>query len=235
MNIPNFDWGVNLTDPGIVYKEIFEDRIYEKFRDVREGDVVVDIGANIGAFTHSILDKNPEHVYCVEPSNACFDVLFKNTKHNSDVITYINKGFDNVESDNFKIIKDINYIYGHTKDTYKTTTFKNFIAKHKIDKIDFMKIDCEGGEYSVFNKENRNYIQNNVKYIAGEWHLSDIPEFIKGFMEFRDLYLKGHKSHFVYTRDGLDVTTWIYDDNYIKYYSDTLKGGAQFIIYILNV
>jgi 16S rRNA A1518/A1519 N6-dimethyltransferase RsmA/KsgA/DIM1 with predicted DNA glycosylase/AP lyase activity len=73
----NFDWGWMNFDHGLIHKthiekETFEDRIYERFFEVEEGDIVLDIGASIGPFTYSILTKNPKHVFCIEPSETEF-------------------------------------------------------------------------------------------------------------------------------------------------------------------
>jgi hypothetical protein len=68
----------------------FENYIYDWYHPVKSGDVVLDIGANVGAFTYSILDKNPSRVYCFEPSRACFEILKKNTEF-SDKVVLINK------------------------------------------------------------------------------------------------------------------------------------------------
>jgi hypothetical protein len=38
-------------------------------------------------------------------------------------------------------------------------------------KIDFLKVDCEGGEYDIFTQDNLDFLINNVKKIVGEWHL----------------------------------------------------------------
>ena len=59
--------------------EIFENRCYEKYFQVEENDIVVDIGASVGPFTFSILHKNPKHVFCLEPSEKEIKTLVKNT------------------------------------------------------------------------------------------------------------------------------------------------------------
>ena len=45
-----------------ILKEIFVDRCYEQFFEVEDGDIVLDIGASVGPFTYSILNKNPKQV-----------------------------------------------------------------------------------------------------------------------------------------------------------------------------
>jgi FkbM family methyltransferase len=49
-------------------------------------------------------------------------------------------------------------------------TFKTFIDLYNIEKIDFLKIDCEGGEYDVFNLENFEWVKNNVK--KNKWRMA---------------------------------------------------------------
>ena len=61
------------------------------------------------------------------------------------------------------------------KNTYqilkvKTKSFMEFILTNQIHKIDFLKIDCEGGEYDIFTEENAYYIKNNVDKIVVEYH-----------------------------------------------------------------
>ena len=59
-------------------------------KELEEGDIVFDIGASLGPFTFSILDKNPKHVFCFEPSLEEFKTLVTNTRHGN--VTHINKG-----------------------------------------------------------------------------------------------------------------------------------------------
>ena len=95
--LPNFDWGWMNTNvinaeyhKNTMYDEIFNQRIYERFFEVEEGDIVFDIGSSVGPFTKSILGKKPKHVFCVEPSSSEFKTLVKNTL--GYPVTQINKG-----------------------------------------------------------------------------------------------------------------------------------------------
>ena len=63
----NFNWGGSPEEFNkLIHKEIFEDKLYEKFFTVEEGDIVMDFGSSVGPFTYSILDNKPKHV-----SNEC--------------------------------------------------------------------------------------------------------------------------------------------------------------------
>ena len=115
---------------GIIY-EIFEQQCYEKFFEVEEGDVVLDIGASVGPFTYSILHKNPKQVFCFEPSEREFKTLVKNLRGHQ--VIPIPKGISNVNS----IVKS-DMLFGG-EDEMETLTFERFINLYNIDKIDFIK------------------------------------------------------------------------------------------------
>lgn len=212
----NFDWGKsNDWFRWAINKEIFEERIYEKFFSVEEGDVVMDVGASIGPFTYSILDKNPSHVYSLEPCDEEFPYLIKNS--NKDFVTHINKGITNVDG-----VVDTGNMF--TAELGKQTKmysirFDTLLKEYNISKIDFLKTDCEGGEYDIFTEGNFEWIKNNVKKISGEWHLHN-QETKEKFRKFRDLYLKEFSNHEVFSVDGIDIKWDLWNDHFIDYYNE---------------
>ena len=105
MNLENFIWEPKCYNgfQETVTKEIFQDKIYERFFEVEEGDIVFDIGASLGPFTFSILDRKPKHVFCFEPSFEEFKTLVMNTRHGN--VTHINKGIsDKIGKFDFKFV-----------------------------------------------------------------------------------------------------------------------------------
>ena len=227
----SFNWGgLDSNSIKMINNEIFDKNIYEKYVKVKEGDVVLDIGSNVGAFTVSILNKNPLKTYCIEPSNTLMDVIKQNT-HNKCI--YINKAISDKTST--ETIKEGVHIYYNEGDEYETITFKQLIEENKIDKIDFLKIDCEGGEYDVFTKENKEWILNNIKHIAGELHLWGTIDSINKFKTFRDTYLPDHQNYYIlnaHTEEN--ITDKIFDNEFIQNYSDTNTRSAQFLFYMIN-
>jgi FkbM family methyltransferase len=198
-----------------VEKEIFIDKIYERHIDVEEGDVVFDIGASLGPFTYSILHKKPSHVFAFEPSFEEFKTLVLNTKHGN--VTHINKGISNFIGEfNFTNVFDLS---GNHK--LYSTTFNKVIEDYNIKKIDFLKTDCEGGEYDIFTLENLFWIKNNVKKISGEWHLGSL-ELKEKFKIFRDVYLRVLPNFKIFSFNGVDITWSIWNDDFIPYYNEIM-------------
>ena len=223
MDINVFNWGTsNSWFIETISKEIFEEKIYEKFFEVENGDIVIDVGASIGPFTYSILNKNPKHVICVEPSFEEFPVLIQNTRQGN--VSYLNKAINNftgefISSDLFGFENGVSSkAYG--------ITFKDFINLYNLEKIDFLKTDSEAGEYDIFNLENLEWIKNNVKKITGEWHLGNFERKQK-FRQFRDLYLKEFSNYEIYSVNGVNIKWDLWNEHFIEFYS-------EIVIYIDN-
>lgn len=215
MDWEKFDWGVPENEYKFILNESL-DKIYERFFEVEENDIVVDFGAFAGSFTYSILDKKPEHCWVMEPIDMHFRTLYKNLK--GYPVSFVRGAISND--------KEANVVWCGAESKSMGFTFKEFITNNCIDKIDFFKTDCEGGEYIIFTEENFDYIKNNVKKIAGEWHLSN-PEFVKNFIHFRDNILTKFDNYHVMSVDGVDIKWDLFNDHFTEYYNEV-------IIYIDN-
>ena len=202
----------------IITQEIFVDKVYEKYYKVKSQDIIVDIGANCGAFTYSLQDSNIKHAFCLEPSKVLFPILEKNLKNNISC-TLINKGIADTNDD--KIRQSTDFIYYDNSDSFSAITFKNFIDTYNITKVNLLKFDCEGCEYNIFNETNSDFIKNNVENIAGEYHIVGFEDSINNFKIFRDIYLKDLQNtdnFHIFERGGRDVSKEIFDDSYLESY-----------------
>lgn len=221
---------LDLNHNANMYKEFFIRKDYEWWGNVKPGDVVVDIGACVGFFSCLALDKGASKVYMMEPNKDLLKVGIKNT------IEYvINKPTSPV----VPVHAAITGHEGHLQHVYQEQfagdftryTFKDFIQSFKINKIDYLKLDCEGGEYNVLNKENLEYIVRNVRHIAVEVHLGHHEQGSQEFIQFRDEFLK----HFIdqdrvrYMDNGIAERIW---DTEAIIRGDGLP--REFMIYILN-
>ena len=222
---PNsFDWGGFNPELISTFKLEFEKKkIYERYYKIKPNDIVVDIGASVGSFTYSILNKNPKSVYCVEPSRELFGSLVRNTSKftTKTPIVYVNKAISDNRED-VKIFSGNQNVYGGNNN-FETIKFKEFIDEYGIKKIDFLKLDCEGGEYDIFNEENIDWILQNVSNIAGEFHLT-YPGCKDKFFYFRDNILELFDDYLILTNGNqnisrgyeLNVTDWIFDKHFFN-------------------
>ena len=53
---------------------------------------------------------------------------------------------------------------------YQEYPLFRFILHNNIDKIDYLKVDCEGAEYSIFESIPFDFLKDNVKKVAIEFH-----------------------------------------------------------------
>jgi autotransporter strand-loop-strand O-heptosyltransferase len=152
--------------------QIIEDTTnYERFFQVQKGDIVVDIGAHVGMFTKNHIGKASK-IFAIEPDPLFFKEL---AKLESDSVYVYPRAIDShcgtayINSDgnaNSISREDLGQNANVT-----TVTFKYFIENAGIEKIDFLKIDCEGGEYDIFTEDNMDWLSKNCKHMAGEFHI----------------------------------------------------------------
>lgn len=143
---------------------------------IKPGMVVMDIGASIGYYTSlfSNITGRKGVVYSFEPEKSNFNILTKNVlslKYRN--VTVINKAVSNI---NGKVkfykarLSALGSLYKF-KDTEGKTlveaiTIDRFLAKNRIKKVDFVKIDTEGAEINVI-KGMKNLIKqlNAIKMV----------------------------------------------------------------------
>ena len=136
-------------------------------KEIKKGDTVVDIGANIGLFTlfFSKLVGTTGRVIAFEPDPENFDVLKKNIELNEITnVTLVQKGVSN-KNESVKLYKS-NVSGGHSliKNEWakeytniQTVTLDDYFRGEEIDMI---KIDAEGFELEVI-EGGKKLLENN--------------------------------------------------------------------------
>jgi FkbM family methyltransferase len=170
---------------------------------LKPGMTVLDIGANIGYLT--LLMSNlvgPEgHVYSFEPNPTIYSRLGDNIGINPDLddgrIT-TEKIALGASEDKMEFYCPIN---GHEgvgglQDTkrapldkvieVKVNTLDNFVLEHNIDRIDFIKMDVEGGEFDVIRGAKNTLKKMNpiILFEATELNTAPYGYKVKDFLQY---------------------------------------------------
>jgi FkbM family methyltransferase len=146
----------------------------------KEGDIVFDIGANIGMVSIYLAKKYPFlKIYSFEPVPENYSSLINNIKLNdvSNVFAYNLGVYKN--NSKMKFIMRPDNSGGGTMFSQKTELDDHFVSMIdcksldsiiedlNIEKIKLMKIDCEGSEYDIFYScENL----SKIEYLSAEFH-----------------------------------------------------------------
>ncbi|WP_297298350.1 FkbM family methyltransferase [uncultured Brachyspira sp.] len=155
----------------------------------KEGDVVIDIGANVGIISIYLAKKYPFlKIYSFEPVKQNYENLIKNIKINNipdgiitaeniaitkdrrniDIITPL----DNTGGSSFSIDRHLNAVNSNINIAVKSMTFDDIFNKYNIDKCKLLKIDCEGAEYEILYNANENNLKKCCN-MRGEFHGSE--------------------------------------------------------------
>lgn len=178
------------------YYEIFKEKDYIRGGvEIKQGDIVVDIGANVGIFERYANMHGALKVCCYEPELYNFQCLKKNAVATSvlyNVALSDKKGLktlyiDSTEGGHSLINTTINNTKNGMTQKIQAITLNDIL--NEIPKIDFLKVDIEGSEWDIFRDADRNKL-SKIRNIVVEYHNMiydfDVPkreEFIKIFTD----------------------------------------------------
>lgn len=160
--------------------------IHKVYGEVEAGSVIVDIGANIGMFSAYALGSGASKVFSIEPDKKTFSRLSSNLKvfNKATLINHGVSGKDEVLKFYSSSVSSISSTHNSEKNLNLDTLSeekveetvidclspKTLFERYKISKIDILKIDCEGAEFSFFEALDEDFLRNNVSKIFCEVH-----------------------------------------------------------------
>jgi FkbM family methyltransferase len=179
-----------------VVNEIFKKQRYDHpgFQ-IRPGDTVVDIGANMGIFVLWASKRVPQgKVLAIEPTSA-IDTLRLNIERNGLTNVVPIQAAAGLDGQSFEIVTypGFNIVNHHagwkpkmwTKffiwllyrkyqsspvtERASVKSLKRMLDENGIDRVNYLKCDCEGGEYEIFrNLDDETFAR--IDKVAMEFH-----------------------------------------------------------------
>jgi len=159
---------MDITYPS--YQTFFYDESFKKLCNVKDGDVVYDLGANIGAFSLMCSNYDVKNIYAFEPNPSIYDYLKYNCDvYGKNVSTYKKAIYKTFESLNFGnvngrlsqesvacsiINKDKNLCF------VDGIHLEVFAIVNNLQYPTYLKVDIEGAEYDFFESTSDDFIKN---------------------------------------------------------------------------
>ena len=159
-----------------ILNEIFYEKIYNNdFVCVAENDIVFDIGFNYGFFTLDALTYKPKKVIGFEPNPKLvklFNELDIDSVELHQVAVSDMVGSTIFYENNFfgksSIHSDINSDTSSNSYQVNICSFNDMAEQYDV--IDYLKVDCEGAEYEIFESIPKEFLTNRIRKIALEFH-----------------------------------------------------------------
>ena len=169
----------------------------------KDGDVVIDIGGNIGMVSIYLAKKYPFlKIYAFEPVKQNYENFITNIELNNidnDIIKVFNLAItkdrrevilttpiNNSGGSNIYDFRISNEILNNNS-IAKSITFDDIFANNNISKCKLLKIDCEGAEYEILYNANEENLKN-CEYMRGEFHIS--KDKIESLKDYCKKYIK---------------------------------------------
>ena len=169
--------------------EVFVKRIYDGvLRFVQTGDVVIDVGANIGLFSLAAALKGAT-VHAFEPLPRNYQILCDNVSLNKcgdkivlhNVAISYEKGImdlyvteaDTAGATGYPVVHPEYYENGTMRKTVEKLSVECItladVMRDALDTCSVLKVDCEGAEYGIFEYIDEETLQR-IKRIVVEYH-----------------------------------------------------------------
>jgi FkbM family methyltransferase len=164
----------------IVY-EVFFRKVYNPVQlPIVPEDIVVDLGSNVGVFTVFAAQRTRNTIHAIEPFPENVEFLNRNIAANGlqNVITHRVAITDRVGSAKLFLtgISGGHLLFDHdiTGPLEKyievpAITLTRFMDDNHLERIDYLKVDCEGSEGAILLSTPEEYLRR-IKKIGMEFH-----------------------------------------------------------------
>ena len=163
--------------------EIFLDDCYVRYLTLPPNPLVIDIGGFIGDFAlYAVKRLGARRVIVYEPSPRNWALLLKNIANNGyeDRIEPVNKAVTdgrnammNVDApDEYQCMVSAYCPRDQPLRAVPGISLGQLLRDHTIESVDLLKIDCEGGEYAIFESTPAD-VFSRIRNIVFEYHTID--------------------------------------------------------------
>lgn len=155
--------------------------VRQEYGTLQGFQTIIDIGANMGSFAVYAAQSCPKaRIYCYEPEQRNFSFLSQNIGINSldqrvtafQYAVASNSGQRELCIGESPINSLVIGADNAMRQSVNCTTLKDIIADQKLDRIDLLKMNCEGAEYEILENCSPTVFER-ISNIRLEYHQID--------------------------------------------------------------
>lgn len=160
---------------------------------LNENSVVFDLGGYEGEFAQKMFDKYGCNIYVFEPVKEYYEIIEDRFKDISKIKAFHFGLSDKDEKSSITLSDNGTSVFltEGEKEEISLKSTANFLNNHNIKKIDLLKINIEGGEFSVLPDLIKNNKIHNINNLQIQFH-NFIPNAEKLRNDIRDELCKTH-------------------------------------------
>lgn len=156
----------------------------------QQPSVIVDVGANVGAFSLMAATLFPRaRIYAYEPNPLIFSMLQRNIQRVGGNITAYEYALSDKRGDAVLRVGDVsvcgelskvrgfsNYAEGSIVTEHPVRTMDVVTELSFFEQVDVLKLDCEGSEREIVERIWTGGNPWGIRWIRGEWHGQESKE-----------------------------------------------------------
>ena len=181
------------SDKGVINDIWIRNTYIPKGFEIRETDIIIDIGAHIGVFAIFAAKKAGKgKVFAIEPFPENYSLLTENVKLNdADNVITLNAAVCGKPGKKSLFLSEESVCHSFYKFQNQSErklvvdgiTLHGIMEKNGLERVDLLKIDCEGAEYDILLNDKK--ALDKIDRITMEYHNIDgnSPEQLKAFLE----------------------------------------------------
>jgi FkbM family methyltransferase len=164
---------LDVNESEYFYHEIFIDKSYLQYGiGVKNGDVIIDVGANIGLFSLFCLTQATNlKIFAIEPMPPCYEVLQRNMKNpfrqNNSIYTF-NLAFGNIEEVTI-------FHYNQSSPGESCRDIHEQISQHNIIVDAARKLQ----DSTLYDIENDSILSTETSFVQFPCQVTTIKKFIE--------------------------------------------------------
>ncbi len=182
------------------YKDKGDDNLRLNY-NLNKNSIIFDIGGYLGDFTEKISKKFDSKIYLFEPNLEFYEKCLNKFRNNKNIICF-DFGLGNISgefslSDNNEASSTVRILEKDKTKKIKIKKISDVIEGLKINKIDLMKINIEGGEYDLLFCLIEKDLISRINNLQIQFH-SFVPNAKNNREKIINLLKKTHKNDWSY-------------------------------------